>query len=153
LDILTKSDQWWEARTANGKKGSKCRIGSTCESSFSNGYLVAPSNYLKLVSGRLDTVIEVEPTPSTFSSPVAEYTIPASLISEPQVVYPYKAEALFGCEFALLFISSLDLSARYRHGVNRRFHRTLIQEGRGTRHPYQVRTMVGGKEAGRRTRK
>ncbi|KAF9459215.1 hypothetical protein BDZ94DRAFT_1054728 [Collybia nuda] len=79
LDILTKSDQWWEARTASGKKG------------------IAPSNYLRLLTGRLDTVIEVDPTPSAVASPTeTEPTIIANIISEPQEVYPYKAEALFG---------------------------------------------------------
>lgn len=99
MDILTKSDQWWEARTADGKKGSEYRD-RIRGSPFADGIVVAPSNYLKLVTGRLDTVVEIDATPSAAASPIeTEPTAIASIVSESQEVYPFKAEALFGCEF------------------------------------------------------
>lgn len=105
MDILTKSDQWWEARTADGKKGSEYKNWIRA-SSFTDGILVAPSNYLNLVTGRLDTVVEIDVAPSAVASPTeTEPTAIASVVSESQEVYPYKAEALFGCEFVMSLIS------------------------------------------------
>lgn len=84
LEILTKSEQWWEARKLDGTKGSETPCYLTLSSVLILD-LVAPSNYLKEITSKV-TVAETAPVTSTQAMEPAL-----------QEAYPYKAEALYAC--------------------------------------------------------
>lgn len=94
LEILTKSDRWWQARTLDGKKGSKFVFSSPVYyQSLTSTLQVAPSNYLREISTVPMTLTSA--TSTTMESGNAATVKPESQAEE---FYPYKAEALYACE-------------------------------------------------------
>jgi hypothetical protein len=94
LDILTKSDLWWEARKADGTRGSTL-IPFCLTINEAEPKLVAPSNYLELL------------TKLASDNSTVELSVRSSNTFK---VYPYKAEAQHTCARSTTLLSSHRLT-------------------------------------------